>query len=137
MAYVSREKKAKIAAALKIALKNSGVKYSLAVRDHSSIVLNIKSGNIDFIGNYNSCTRKKEHQENVFLNYAKDHIQVNTYHYDKHFTGKARTFLEKAMKCLNDGNHDNSDIQSDYFDVGWWVECNIGKWDKPYIYSNN
>jgi hypothetical protein len=31
-----------------------------------------------------------------------------------------------------EGNHDNSDIQSDYFDVGWYVEVNIGKWNKAY-----
>jgi len=30
------------------------------------------------------------------------------------------------------GNHDRSDIQSDYFDVGWYKSVNIGKWNKPY-----
>jgi hypothetical protein len=30
------------------------------------------------------------------------------------------------------GNHDRSDIQSDYFDVGWYVDINIGRWNKPY-----
>ena len=33
---------------------------------------------------------------------------------------------------MNDGNHDRSDPQSDYFDVGWYVDVNIGKWNKPY-----
>jgi hypothetical protein len=33
---------------------------------------------------------------------------------------------------MNDGNHDNSDIQSDYFDVGWYISINVGRWDKPY-----
>jgi hypothetical protein len=30
------------------------------------------------------------------------------------------------------GNHDRSDIQSDYFDVGWYVDVNIGSWNRPY-----
>ena len=30
------------------------------------------------------------------------------------------------------GNHNNSDISTDYFDVGWYIDINIGKWDKPY-----
>jgi hypothetical protein len=33
---------------------------------------------------------------------------------------------------MNDGNYDNSDIQSDYFSVGWYIDVNVGKWDKPY-----
>jgi hypothetical protein len=34
---------------------------------------------------------------------------------------------------MNDGNWDKSDIQSDYFNVGWYVDVNIGKWNKPYV----
>jgi hypothetical protein len=34
---------------------------------------------------------------------------------------------------MNMGNHDNSDIMTDYFDVGWYVDVNIGLWNKPYI----
>jgi hypothetical protein len=40
--------------------------------------------------------------------------------------------LEKIVKTLNIGNHNNSDIQSDYFDVGWYVSIKVGEWDKPY-----
>ncbi len=28
--------------------------------------------------------------------------------------------------------YDNSDIMTDYFDVAWYVDINIGKWNKPY-----
>jgi hypothetical protein len=30
------------------------------------------------------------------------------------------------------GNHDKSDVMTDYFNVGWYIDINIGKWDKPY-----
>jgi hypothetical protein len=33
---------------------------------------------------------------------------------------------------MNVGNHDRSDIQSDYFDVGWYVDVNVGAWNQPY-----
>ena len=52
MAYMSQEHKAKIAPVVKEILKKYGVKGTLAVRHHSSLVLNIKSGKIDFIENY-------------------------------------------------------------------------------------
>jgi hypothetical protein len=28
--------------------------------------------------------------------------------------------------------YDNSDIMTDYFDVAYYNNINIGKWDKPY-----
>jgi hypothetical protein len=30
------------------------------------------------------------------------------------------------------GNHDRSDSQTDYFDVGWYIEIQFGQWDKPH-----
>jgi hypothetical protein len=33
---------------------------------------------------------------------------------------------------MNAGNWDKSDIQTDYFNVGWYIDVNIGKWNKPY-----
>ena len=52
MAYMNQQMKAKIAALLKPILKKYGVKGSLSVRNHSTICLTVKSGKIDFIGNY-------------------------------------------------------------------------------------
>jgi len=121
MAYMSQEKKAKIAPAVKSICKKYGVKASLAVRNHSTLVLNVKQGPIDFIKDYGD-------SEDA----AKFGIQVNPYHYRSHFAGKSVKFLEEVITAMNVGNHDRSDIQSDYFDVGWYVDVNIGKWNKPY-----
>lgn len=52
MAYMNQETKAKIVAAVKPILKKYGIKASFGVRNHSTIVVNIKSGSIDFIGNF-------------------------------------------------------------------------------------
>ena len=59
-------------------------------------------------------------------------IQVNPYWYQDHFTGKAKAFLSEVIPAMNNGNHDNSDAMTDYFDVGWYVDVNIGNWKKPY-----
>ena len=59
-------------------------------------------------------------------------VDVNPYWYQEHFSGKAKNFLTEVFTVMNKGNHDNSDIQTDYFDVGWYVNVNIGKWNKPY-----
>ena len=123
MAYVSQDLKKKLAPKIKAICNKYGVKASLAVRNHSVLCLNIKSGKIDFLGNY---ARDNE--------YAKKygHIDVNTYWYQDHFDGVARDFFSEVIPAMNAGNHDNSDIQSDYFDVGWYIDVNVGRWNKPY-----
>ena len=134
MAYMSQEKKSKIAPVVKKILTKYGVKGSLAVRNHSTLVLNIKSGDIDFIKNYNDTVGERAGGFRTG-SAAVDHVSVNPFWYHEHFSGKAKSFLTDIMVAMNDGNHDNSDIQSDYFDVGWYVDVNIGKWNKPYILS--
>jgi len=121
MAYMNQEKKAKIAPAVKAILKKYNVKASLAVRNHMTLVLNVKQGPIDFINDFGNPEDAKQFG-----------IQVNPYHYKSHFAGKSVKFLEEVITAMNVGNHDRSDIQSDYFDVGWYVDVNIGKWNKPY-----
>ena len=131
MAYMSQEKKAKLAPAIKAICKRYGIKASLAVRNHSTLVLNIKQGRIDFIGNFNNIAQNR----NTALGparLAENSIDVNPYWYQEHFDGRALKFLQEIMPVMNTGNHDNSDIQSDYFDVGWYVDVNIGRWDRPY-----
>ena len=133
MAYVSQELKAKLSPAIKLVCKKFGVKASLAVRNHSTLVLNVKSGPIDFIGNLNKvCSVAPGADRYGPYRAAVGSIDVNPYHYRDHFDGKALAFLSAILPAMNTGNHDNSDIQSDYFDVGWYVDVNIGAWNKPY-----
>ncbi len=131
MAYMNQEKKKKIAVALKQALgasaRERGFKYSLSVRNHSTIELNISKGVQDFIGNY--IGKAEENGRNIE---APKYLSVIPTSIDKSFSGDCCSILEKAAKCLNDGNHNKSDIMTDYFDVGWYAYINIGCWDKPY-----
>lgn len=126
MAYMNQERKAQLAPAIKAACKKYGVKATIAVRHHSTLVVNIKGGKLDFIGNYNATQRPGDRQ-------AKDHIDVNPYWYHDHFTGDVKDFLTELYAACNVGNHDNSDAMTDYFDVGWYVDVNVGGWNNPYV----
>jgi hypothetical protein len=131
---MSQENKAVIAAKIKPILAKYGVKGSLSVCNHSTIVLTLKSGKIDFIENLNRVCGSSHYQtSNGFRPATRGHVDVNPYWYHDHFDGKARKFLDEALRVLNTGNHDNSDSQTDYFDVGWYVDVKVGKWNKPYI----
>ena len=137
MAYVSQDLKKSLAPAIKAVLKKYNVKGSLAVNNHSTLVLNIKSGSIDFIENFiqtdqdSNIGRKMEQSQVDYIRKNRS-LDVNVYWYKEHFSGKALAFLSEVIPLMNKGNHDNSDVQTDYFDVGWYVDVNIGKWDKPY-----
>ena len=131
MAYVSPEIKARIAPVVRDIARQYGVKATLSVRNHSALVLNIRSGKIDFMNNHHSAMAAGNVASAPRT--QTEYIQVNTYWYKDHFTGTALEFLEKVITAMNDGNHDNSDLQSDYFDVGWYVNVNIGSWDRPYV----
>ena len=114
MAYMNQEQKAELAPAIKAILKAHGLKGTIAVRHHSTLVINIREGGVYF---------------------GTDYAQVNVYHVDKHYEGEAREVLEKLVAAANAGNWDKSDVQSDYFNVGWYVGINIGNWNKPYKFN--
>jgi len=133
MAYMSQETKAKIAPKVKAILKKYGIKGTLAVRNHSTLCLNLKSGKIDFIANSNRVCGADYYQvAQGFRPNTGKYCQVNPYHFKSHYDGKALAFLTEVLSAMNEGNYDRSDIQTDYFCVGWYVDVNIGKWNKPY-----
>jgi len=134
MAYMSQEKKAKISALLKPILAKYKVKGSLSVRNHSSICLTLKSGEIDFIGNSNKVCGSNFYQvQRGFKPNTSGYDQVNPYWFQDHYDGKAKAFLTEAFKALKGaGWYDNSDAMTDYFDTAYYVDVSIGKWNKPY-----
>ena len=133
MAYVSQELKSKLSPAIKAVCKKYGIRASIAVRNHMTLCLNIKSGLIDFIGNSNRVCGADFYQvSRGFTPNTSGYDQVNPYHFQSHYDGDAKAFLSEVLAVMNDGNWDKSDIQSDYFNVGWYVDVNIGSWNKPY-----
>jgi len=115
MAYVSQDDKKKLAPAIKAVLKKYDMKGTIAVRHHSTLVVNIKSGAIDF---------------------GEDNIDVNPYWIDEHYEGKARDFLNELLAAMKGPDyfcHDDS--MTDYFHRSHYTDINIGRWDRPYVCS--
>ncbi len=123
MAYVSKEKKAKIAAELKKVMP-AGWKYSLAVKHGSTIVLTIAKGPAELL----TANRRKEEKRRG------GYIQLNPYYLHEEYEGNEELVATFAAisAALNLDNHDNSDLMTDYFDVGHYVSINIGRYDKPF-----
>lgn len=131
MAYMTQEKKAELAPGIKAVLKKYGVKGTLSVRHHSTLVVNLSSGKLDIIGDYIENNRANFNPDAANVQY----LQVNHYWIAERYSGKVKEFLLALKDAMMKGNHDRSDIQSDYFDVGWYININAGTWDKPYIFT--
>lgn len=119
MAYFSQEMKRKVAPQIKAVLKKYGVKASIGVGNYSTLRVTIKEGKIDF--------QKDANQDSPF------HYQINPYHYENHFGGKARKFLIELFAAMKgDIWYDNTDAQIDYFDTAFYTSVNVGVWNKQY-----
>ena len=132
MAYVDADRKKKIAPGVKQVLKANGLRGTLSVKDRMVLVLTIQSGWLDFIGNFNDTCQQSLAPDDRFTP-AVDYIQVNEYFIDRSFSGEAARVLNELKAAMSVGNWNKSDIMTDYFNVGWYININIGKYDKPYM----
>lgn len=135
MAYMNQERKAKIAAQVKPILAKYRMKGSLSVRNHSTIVLKLTAGPIDFIGDLNTQRQlgyvtAKLDKDKMRQRYELD---INPYWYHEHYTGESLAFLSEIIPAMKAADwYDNSDISTDYFNTAYYYDVNVGTWNKPY-----
>jgi hypothetical protein len=121
MAYMNQEKKTQIAAKLK-AIMPKGWKYSLSVSNHSTIVCTITAAPVDIVNGVDWYEGK-----------ARPCYDVNPYHFERNITdADLRATVTAIMGALNLDNYNDSDPMSDYYNVGHYVKCQFGRWDKPF-----
>jgi hypothetical protein len=120
MAYVSQKDKAQLAPQIKKVLNKYGMKGSISIRHHSTLVVTIQSGSIKF-----------DHS------HGDGYTQVNVYHIESHYKGKAQKFLTELLAAMKGPDwFDKSDTMTDYFHVKHYCDINIGRWNKPYFLQN-
>lgn len=119
MAWMNQEKKKAIAAELKKVVP-ADWKWTLGVRHHSTIVMTVS------------------HTEKLVPDFTRPtdtDFKLNPYYPDRGIKEEYRETVAAIVKALNLNNYDNSDAQTDYFDVGHYVELSFGRWNKPYTYG--
>ena len=139
MAHVSQEMKKQLAPKIKEICKRYRIRATLSVHNHSSLELNVKSGDIDFINNYIDASNHKGYGHKIDTEQAEylrrtQRINVNTYRFHEHFAGQALKFLQEVIPALKGPDYfDESDSQTDYFHCSHYIGVNIGGFEKPYI----
>ena len=134
MAFVTQEMKKELAPGIKAVLKKYGMKGSISINNHSSLVVTLQQGPLSFKG--------VDYRGNDIYYLATDgnmHSQVNTYHIDKFYTGETADFLNELVAAMKGKTsrgewYDKTDIMTDYFDIAYYVNVNVGKFDKGYVY---
>lgn len=146
MAFMNQERKKELAPAIKAVLKKYGMKGTIAVRHHSSLVVNIKSGDLDILGAYKvgALTNRRNDFYDPYdverLNYVlkAESIDINTYWIEETYekSPEVKAFLlelKEAMEGPDFFNHDDS--MTDYFHRSHYIDINVGSYDKPYQYT--
>jgi len=130
MAYINQETKARLAPAIKQICKRYGVKATISISHRSGLHLNISAGTLDILGEVNEYNARRYASRGA--DYAvRDYVQLGC-DCSSDLAGKVGEFIAEVSRAMNDGNHDRSDIQTDYFDVGWYTRINVGDWNRPY-----
>ena len=138
MAYFSQEMKKIVTPAIKAVLKKYGMTGTIAVKHHMSLVVNIKSGKLDLLGAAQKHVDMVNEQRGMKYNGDIDnYLQVNQF-YAAEWARKvgeeeiANFYDELIAAMKGDGWYNNSDPMTDYFDIAYYTDINVGKWDKGY-----
>lgn len=127
MAYINQEIKKAKTHKLKAVFKKYGIKATVSVENHSVLKVNIWSSPLDFIGKFN------KHQIKLGSGTpARAYLTLGAADIDS-FGGLERSALKDIIAIANSGNYNNSDTMTDYYNVGFYLDINIGKYGKPYI----
>lgn len=112
MAYITKETAKKIREALKAEFKD--IKFSVSIEDRTA--LNICIMESPYFG-------------------ADDYTQVNQYYISENFPKEQADVLNKVNEIIKTVGeyYDKSDIMTDYFDVAFYYDISIGRWDKGHI----
>lgn len=132
MAHMNQQTKKQLEPNIKAVLKKYGVKGTLAVGDRSALNVNIKAGKLDIIGNYLDKVGRDR-----FSSFPTS-VQVYQYSNNCKFTGHVLDFVNELFDAMRGSDwYDRSDAQTDYFDTAYYMNVNVGQWDKPYIFEGN
>ena len=116
MAYISTEEVKVIREELKKNFPSRlGWKLSIVRRDYLSLSISIIKAPFEL----------RNDQNNAYE-------QVNQYWIESRENKQSVPPLKKIFEIANKNNYNRSDVQSDYFDVGYYLNISIGHFGKPF-----
>ena len=134
MAYINADE----VKAIRETLKARFPEYKFGARKSSGslgVDVTIKSGPVDFIGNYNETVNARPGGMRGGSP-AEKYLQVNQFWFDEHFSGNAKEVIREVLDIIKTAParkwYDRSDAMTDYFDTAFYIHLSVGEWNKPY-----
>ncbi len=131
MAFISQDDKKTLAPAIKAVFKKYGLKGSISIKNHMTLCANVSAGRLDLIGaaaevfNYIGDFRTKAYYQ------ASAYCATNPKYKDINID--IFNFYEDLKKAMRGALwFDKSDMMTDYFHTAYYMDINIGRWNKPY-----
>lgn len=123
MAYITTEKTAEIRKELKAKFPSKdGWKLSVSQRDHQVLTVCILKAPM------NLWKPGVSGQDGYYAH-------INHYGSEDVYTAEGTKILREINEIMNKDNYDNSRIEVDYFDVGYYAYIKIGDWNKKFEVS--
>ena len=127
MAYISQDDKKTLAPAIKAVFKKYGLKGTIGIKNHMTLCANVSAGRLDLLGAAAAVSSLR----------STGYYQANPYRATnpkyKEINKQIFNFYEDLKKAMR-GNlwFDKSDSMTDYFHTAYFMDINIGRWNKPY-----
>ena len=127
MAYISQEDKKTLAPAIKAVFKKYGLKGSISIKNHITLCANVSAGRLDLIGAAAAVGDFRSsgyYQGNAYgaTNPKYKDINIDIFN-----------FYEELKKAMRGALwFDKSDLMTDYHHTAYFMDINIGRWNKPY-----
>jgi len=127
MAYISQEDKKTLAPAIKAVFKKYGLKGSISIKNHITLCANVSAGRLDLIGAaaaVGSLRSTGYYQANPYRPTNEKYKDINLDIFN---------FYEQLKKAMRGTLwFDKSDLMTDYHHTAYFMDINIGRWNKPY-----
>lgn len=125
MAFVTKEIKQSLFPAIKKYCKEQGFGgISLSIKDYQCLVLTIKEGTLDMVGNW---------LKNADVSYNRTYIEVTS---DYNFSGKEKEVVAKLLALMKTPDYTSeSDPMHDYSECTYHIKIRFGNIDTNYVHK--
>lgn len=143
MAFITKEQVKEKTVKIKAIAKNYGCKVSVSGSNSSTITVRFTEGKIDFWQNAidTAVANQRGNVQDIKDNmqFSKEHGSMNINHHwmDTHYSGEVLQMLQEIKAVLMIDHYDYSDAMTDYFNCAWYINIQVGRWDKPYKLLDN
>ncbi len=139
MAYISQTEKKELAPGIKKVLKAYGMKGTIGINHHSTLVVNLKSGSLDLLGAAQRVNDERANRQGLPATQIGEYFQANAYREPteyENFNQKIGRFYSDLIKAMKGTKwFDKSDMMTDYFHTAYYLSINVGKWNRPYEFT--